>query len=159
MPSAFEIVDGCTQADAVGDVGRARLELVGDVVPLALAQVDALDHVAAAQEGGHGLQDLLARPQHADAGRPQHLVAGKGQKISAQGLHVHRQVGHALRAIDQAAARPPRALAAQSSATGLMVPSTLDMPLMPTSLTRSPNSVQQPVQILQEQAPLRDPAR
>ena len=63
-------------------------------------EADVGDHVAAAQERRHGLQQLLAAPQHADPGRPAQLVGREGHEVGAHGLHVGRVVGDELAGVD-----------------------------------------------------------
>ena len=63
--------------------------------------VDAGDHVPAAEERRHRLEQLAAAVQHADAGRPVGLVAGPGVEVGAERGDVDRQVRHGLRAVDQ----------------------------------------------------------
>ncbi len=82
-------------------LGVPASNLSGSSVHSLDAQADGLDHVAAAQEGGHGLKDGAAGPEDADAGGSQHFVAGKGQEVGINGADVDRQVGHALGAVDQ----------------------------------------------------------
>ena len=88
-------------ADGRGHVGRARLELVGDLVEGRVAQVHRADHVATAHEGRHLLQQLAPGPEGAGAGRRQHLVAAEGIEVRTQVLHVDGQVGHSLGAVDE----------------------------------------------------------
>ena len=61
----------------------------------------ARDHVAAAEERRHLLEQLAAGVQHADAGRPVDLVAGEAVEVGAERLHVDAQVRRGLRAVDQ----------------------------------------------------------
>src|SRR5713226_3310620 len=98
---APQVVDGYTQADHVGHVGRASLEFPGQLVPGGVIQPDLADHVAAAHERWHGFQELDLAVQEAAAGGSQHLVAGGGQEVAVQVLHVHRHVRHALGAVQQ----------------------------------------------------------
>ena len=44
----------------------------------------SLDHLAAALEGAHRLQHLLAAVEHADAGRAVELVAGANIEVAAR---------------------------------------------------------------------------
>ena len=67
MPMAVEVVDGGAQADGRRDVRRAGLELVGDLVEGGVPQVHGADHLAAAHEGRHGLEELAACPERAGA--------------------------------------------------------------------------------------------
>ena len=89
------------ESHGLGDRHRAGFELPGQLVPLRLAELHFADHLAAAQEGRHLLQQLAPPPQRADAGRPEHLVAGEGDEVGPDRPHVHRTVGDALRGVDQ----------------------------------------------------------
>ena len=86
-------------ASAMAGVPASNFQ--GSSLGLKSAQMHLADHVAAAHEGGHGVQDLAAAPQHADAGRAEHLVARKGHEINIQRLHVHRHVRHSLARVQQ----------------------------------------------------------
>ena len=89
------------EPDRIGDGRRARLELPGDLVELAAAQVDLADHLAAGQERRHRLEQLAPRPQRARAHRRQHLVAAEGVEVAAERPDVDRHVRHGLGAVDQ----------------------------------------------------------
>ena len=96
-----EVVDRRPQPDRLGDGRGAGLELPGQDVGRPAVEADVGDHLAAAEEGGHGVEQLLPAPQHADAGGPAHLVAGEGEQVAAQLAHVGGQVGDVLRAVDE----------------------------------------------------------
>ena len=66
---------------------------------LAVATYKA-DHLAAAQERRHSLQQLLLAVQHAYAHRSEHLVAAEGKKISIHFLHINRHMRCALRFVN-----------------------------------------------------------
>src|SRR6185369_14312682 len=68
------VVDGSAESDHARDVGRARLELVGQLVVGRLLEGDGQDHVPAALPGRHGLEQGLAAVEHADTGRAVDLV-------------------------------------------------------------------------------------
>ncbi len=61
---------------------------------------DGVDHVAAAEERGHRVEELHPPPQHPDAGRPAHLVAGERDEVGVPRLHVGRVVRHVLAGVD-----------------------------------------------------------
>ena len=63
--------------------------------------MDLADHLAAAQEGRHRLEQLGAGPERARAGRPQRLVPREDVEVAAQLRHVDRQVRDCLGAVDQ----------------------------------------------------------
>src|SRR5690606_38659207 len=62
-----QVVDGRAEADGLHDRRRARLELVRHGRVGRAVHPDRLDHLTAAEEGRHGVQQLAAAPQHADA--------------------------------------------------------------------------------------------
>ena len=86
-------------ASATGIVPASNLR--GRLGPRGLEVADAGDHVPAAEERRHRLEQLAAAVQHADAGRPVGLVAGPGVEVGAERGDVDRQVRHGLRAVDQ----------------------------------------------------------
>src|SRR5262245_9701646 len=97
----LEVLRGHTQPDRVGDRRRARLELPGNVVPLAPSKVDLADHLAAGEERRHRFEQLAPGPQRAGAHRGQHLVAAERVEVGAEILDVDRHVGHGLGTVDQ----------------------------------------------------------
>ena len=100
-PRAPEIVDGRAEPDGLGDRRGAGLELPGHVVGGEPVEADVADHLAAAEEGRHGLEQLGPGPQGADPGRAEHLVAGEAEEVDAERLHVGRQVGGVLGPVDE----------------------------------------------------------
>ena len=80
-----EVVDGCAQADGFADHGCACLELPWQLVGGEALLGDLEDHLAAAEEGGHGFEELGSGPQHADTHRTQHLVTREGDEVGAHG--------------------------------------------------------------------------
>ncbi len=132
IPTDAQVIHRRAKTNRLGDRRCAGFEFVRELVGGERAQVDALDHIAAAQEGRHGFQQLLAPVQRADTGWTAHLVRGKSQKIHIQILHIHREMRHRLGPIHQGhcagwCARRMISLA------GLIVPSTLDMCVKETS--------------------------
>src|SRR5215208_1552380 len=69
-----EVVHGGTESYGLRDVHSAGLELVGQVVPGGVVQVDLPDHLSSSEERVHILQYLRLTPQNPDAGGPEHLV-------------------------------------------------------------------------------------
>ena len=100
-PEPGQVVDGGAEADRLGDRHGARLEARGRLGELGLVVADAGDHVPAAEERRHRLEQLAAAVQHADAGRPVGLVTGPGVEVGAERGDVDRQVRDGLRAVDQ----------------------------------------------------------
>ena len=95
----IEVVDGGPQGDGLGERWRAGLELVGNLVPRRVVDPDVADHVAAAVEGLHLLEERLPAPQEADAGRGAHLVPGADVEVAPEGGDVHGEVGRRLGAV------------------------------------------------------------
>ena len=93
-------VHGDAEPDRLGDLGRAGLELPGQVGPGRLGLTDGADHVAAADERGHPLEQLAPAVEHADAGRAISLVTGPGVEIGVERAQVHRDLGHRLGSVD-----------------------------------------------------------
>ena len=83
----------------------------------------------------HRIENFRASVKRADAGRPTHFVSGKGEEIATQFLHIERQMSRALRRIDQRERAHVCALCAQSSATGLIVPSEFETCVKAKSFT------------------------
>ena len=98
---AVDIVHRRAHGDDAFDVGRARFELVGQVVVGRFLEGDGKDHVAAALPGGHGFQVLRLGVEHAHAGRAIHLVGRAGEEIHVELGNVDGHVGRALRTIQQ----------------------------------------------------------
>ena len=96
-----DVVDRGAEPDGLGDRRRAGLELPGDLVGREAVDGDLGDHLAAAHERGHGLEQLAPGPQRADAGRAAHLVGGERHEVGVPGLHVDREVRHGLARVDQ----------------------------------------------------------
>ena len=97
----LQILNRFAQADRRHDHRRAGFELVRQVGRREAFGRDALDHAAAAQEGRHPVEQVLAAIEHADARGPEHLVPAEGQEIGVPGPHVDRLVRHGLRRVDQ----------------------------------------------------------
>ena len=89
------------EADRLRDRHRARLEARGRLGPRRLELADARDHVPAAEERRHRVQQLAAPVQDADPGRAVGLVAGPGVEVGAELGDVDRHRRHGLCAVDQ----------------------------------------------------------
>ncbi len=98
---ALEVAHRSAEADGRSDIGRAGLELVGDLVERRVPQVHGADHLATREEGRHRLEQLAAGPEGARARGPQDLVPGEHVEVRADGPHVDRQVRHGLRPVDE----------------------------------------------------------
>ena len=86
-------------AGAIGGVPASNL--AGSSAGVKRSSVDAVDHAAAAEERRHGVEQLFAAVEHADAGGAEHLVAAEGEEVGAEGEDVGRSMGHALGGVDQ----------------------------------------------------------
>ena len=95
-----EVVDRRAEPDDLGDGRSARFELPRDVVGGEPVEAHVSDHLAAAQERWHGVEDLAAAPKHADARRAAHLVATERQEVGAELVHIGREVGNVLAGVD-----------------------------------------------------------
>ncbi len=100
IPSACDPVDGRAEPDRLGDLRGAGLELPGQIGPGRLGVADRLDHVTAAHERRHRLQQLAPAVQDPDAGRPVDLVAGPGVEVGVDRPQVDGQLRHRLSAVD-----------------------------------------------------------
>ena len=97
----LDVVDRHAEPDGAGDVRRAGLELVRQRVPRRLLEGDGADHVAAALERRHRLEQRFLAVEHADAGRAVQLVAGGDVEIAVERLDVDRHVVRRLRTVEQ----------------------------------------------------------
>src|SRR5918994_4259771 len=95
-PGLDQVVDGSTEADGLGDRGRAGLELVGQLVPGRAVELDRADHLAPEIERGHLLEQLALPPECTDAGRAAHLVRRDRDEVRAERLNVDRPVWSGL---------------------------------------------------------------
>ena len=97
---AVQVVAGGLEPHDTRDVGRPRLELVRHRVPRGALECHARDHAAAAEERWHALEQLRARPEHADAHGGAHLVSAERDEVAAQLANRHGHVRHRLRGVD-----------------------------------------------------------
>ena len=100
-PERGDPVDRGAEADRLGDLRGARLELPRQVGPGRLVGRDGPDHVAAADERRHLLEQLAAAVQHADPGRPVGLVPGPGVEVGVDRAQIDGDLRHRLAAVDQ----------------------------------------------------------
>ena len=100
-PDALDVVERRAEPDRAGDVRRAGLELVRQIVPGRALEGDAADHVSAAHERRHRFEQIRLPEQHADAGRTVELVPGRDVEVAAERLDVDRHVVRRLRSVDQ----------------------------------------------------------
>lgn len=100
-PHSRDVPKRLPEADRIGDVARACLELVRRPLVDGPLERDVGDHVAAALPWWHPLEDLRRAVEHADPGRPEDLVAGEDEEVGSELSHVDRDVRHGLRPIDE----------------------------------------------------------
>ena len=87
------------EADGVDIVGRARLELQGQVGVGGLLKCNLLHHIAAAQEWGHCLQPLAFAIEHAHTIGAVELMAREGVEVAIQLPHIDLAMDKALAAV------------------------------------------------------------
>ena len=81
--------------------GVPASNLWGTSLNVVWRRLHGADHLAAAHEGRHRLEQLPARPERTGAGGPEHLVARERVEVGADRLHVDRHVRHGLGAVDE----------------------------------------------------------
>ena len=99
-PQRKEIVDCGSEADCLRGHRDARLEpLRRGREGRALHPYD-LDHRATREERWHRVEEVVAAPQDADAGRPKHLVAAEGEEVDTERGDVDRHVWDRLAGVE-----------------------------------------------------------
>ena len=98
---ACQVINGDAKTDRFGDVGRAGLEFVRQIVVDGVVEPDFLDHFATTHERRHGFQERAFAVENAAGGRAAHLVAAEHEEVGVERLYVHAHVRNALRAIDE----------------------------------------------------------
>ena len=81
--------------------GVPGLELPGHLVGGEAVDGDLGDHLAAAHERRHRLEQLAAGPEGADAGGAAHLVGREGDEVGVPRLHVDGEVRDGLARVDE----------------------------------------------------------
>ena len=92
QPELVDPPDCRTESDRLADRGGAALELRGQIGPGDQLLGDLADHRAAADEGGHLVEQLAAAEEGADTGGSVHLVAGHGVEVGSEPGHVQLQL-------------------------------------------------------------------
>src|SRR5213592_1762680 len=100
-PNLLDIINRGCKPDRAGDIWRAGLEPMRRLLERALVESNAYDHFAAPVPRRHGIEDLSAPIEYADASRTTHLVSGKRQEITVQFAHIDREMAGALCSIHQ----------------------------------------------------------
>ncbi len=88
------------EGDGCGDRGGACLETEWWLLVDALVEMNSLDHIAAALVGGHRFEEGIFAIKDANAGGAVAFVAGECVEVDIESLHVDREVGGSLGAID-----------------------------------------------------------
>ena len=101
QPVPVQIIDGRAEGDGPRDVGRSRLELVGEPVVGGLLEGDGADHVASPLVGRHRLEEPRLAVQHSNPGGSVELVAREGVEVAVEVPHVHLHVRHRLGAVEE----------------------------------------------------------
>ena len=99
-PEGGEVARGRGQADGLRDRRRPGLEAVRRRRERRPGHPDDLDHLAPAEERRQRGEQVVAAPEHADAGRPDHLVPGEDQQVGPEGVHVDGHLRDRLRGVD-----------------------------------------------------------
>jgi hypothetical protein len=99
-PERAQPVDRGPEPDRLGDLRGPRLKLPRQVGPRRLVGGDRANHVSAADERRHLLEQLAAPVQHANPGRPVSLVAGPRVEVGVDRAQVDRERGNRLGAVD-----------------------------------------------------------
>ncbi len=100
-PDPLDIGDGGGERDHAFDMRGAGLEPRRGGREARAGKAHPVDHRAAALPGGHRRQNLVARPQHADAGRAIKLVPRQHIEIAVERRHVEREARCRLTAVEQ----------------------------------------------------------
>ena len=100
-PQGLQVVDGGHQRHLLGDVHGPRLELPGRILERRAVLFDPHDHLAAAQERIHPVQQLPPAVEPARRGGAEHLVPGDGEEVDVDLGDVHRRVRDQLGPVHQ----------------------------------------------------------
>ncbi len=95
------IVEGRGEADRVGDVRRARLELRRGIGIDGLRERHVADHVASPLPGLHRPLRFGRGPHRPNSGGAEDLVPGEDEEIAADAADIDGEVRHGLRPVDK----------------------------------------------------------
>mmetsp|Transcript_112703 Transcript_112703/g.318486 ORF Transcript_112703/g.318486 Transcript_112703/m.318486 type:complete len:253 (-) Transcript_112703:802-1560(-) len=96
-----EVITSGAQSNCLRKGGCASLELVRDVSVSGTLEAYLVDHLAAAEEGGRGAQQLRAAPEETHARGTAHLVTAADHPVRTQRLDVDDHVRHTLARINE----------------------------------------------------------
>ena len=94
-------VDRSAEPDRLGDLRGPGLELPRQVGPRRLVRRDGADHVPAADERRHLLEQRAAAVEDADPGRAVGLVAGPRVEVDVELAQIDRHLRHRLGPVDE----------------------------------------------------------
>ena len=100
-PDRVHIINGRTQPHRLDNRRRSRLETKRRLRPGGFLIGHGRDHVAAAHEGRHRVEQFALAVEHADPRWPVELVPGEDIEISVDGFDIDAPMHHRLRAIEQ----------------------------------------------------------
>src|SRR5262249_40860298 len=107
-----QVLNGSREADRPRNVRRAGGELASRVLEFLGREIDLMCHIRSGLIGRHVFEQLAPSPEDPDTHGTEHLVAGERQEVTAESLHIKRNVRSGLRGIDHYAgtgAAGPRA--------------------------------------------------
>lgn len=94
-------IDGGTETDRLGDLGRAGLELPREIGPRGRVRANGADHVTATDERRHLLEQRAAPVEDTDAGRPVRLMARPRVEVGIDHPQVDGNLGNRLGPVDE----------------------------------------------------------
>ena len=97
----LEVVDCGAEPGGLDDRHRAGFELPGNFVRCVAVLADVEDHLAAAEERRHRLEQLGSGPEPTDTARPEHLVASEADEVGVPVRDIDRAMGDGLGGVDE----------------------------------------------------------
>ena len=94
-----DVVDGLCEAVGGYVVRRSRLKLERKVLKHSPFEAYALYHLSPTLVRRQAVEPVFLAVKHADTRRTVHLVTAEGEEVAVHRLHVHGEVGRALRAV------------------------------------------------------------
>ena len=94
------IVDGLRQPVGGHIVGRSCLELERKMLEHSALEAHALNHLSPTLIRRQAVEPVFLAIKHADSRRAVHLVTAESEEVAVHRLHVYREVGRALGAVN-----------------------------------------------------------
>src|SRR5690606_15745435 len=94
-------LDGGLERDHIGNIGRSRFELIGQVVVSCLFERHVLNHLATPLIGRHFLEPRPLSVQNTGTGRTVHFMGRETVKVAVEIADVNFEVSSCLRAVNQ----------------------------------------------------------